>query len=164
MVNFEGDFCGGPFWNYSLVWQSKQPDFTLCFQKTVLSWIPLAVITILHIFEVPGYFSNTNKNRHILLNYYNVTKLILTLSLIGINIMNRVAAPKLRAEQKIFREGDLLHGGVSPTDRLDEGSQANRVELAVRKAVRLHLRARQSFSKRSDVRIVLDQVGAGSDD
>jgi len=86
MVNFEGDFCGGPFWNYTLVWQSEQPDFTACFQKTVLSWIPLAAITILHIFEVPGYFSNTNKNRHILLNYYNITKLILTLSLIGINI------------------------------------------------------------------------------
>ena len=86
MVNFEGDFCGGPFWNYSLVWQSKQPDFTACFQKTVLSWIPLAVIAILHIFEVPGYFSRANKNRHILFNYYNITKLILTLSLIGINI------------------------------------------------------------------------------
>ena len=86
MDSFENDFCGGPFWNYSLVWQSKQPDFTACFQKTVLSWIPLAVIAILHIFEIPGYFSRTNKNRHILFNYYNITKLILTLSLIGINI------------------------------------------------------------------------------
>ena len=46
--------------------------------------------------------------------------------------------------------------GVSPADRLDEGSQGSRGESAVCEAVRVHLGARQSFSERSDVR---NQIG-----
>ena len=86
LSKFEDDFCGGKFWDFSRLWDLEQPDFTGCFQKTVFSWVPLAVILFFTLFEVPGYFSSRNKNRNIRLNWYNALKLILTLSLAAVNI------------------------------------------------------------------------------
>ena len=87
MSKFEKDFCGnGPFWDYDLAWNQQQPDFTGCFQKTILSWVPLFVILFFSVFELPSYFSKHNKNRNIRLNWYNLLKILLTLCLIAINI------------------------------------------------------------------------------
>ncbi|XP_063200107.1 multidrug resistance-associated protein 1 isoform X1 [Chroicocephalus ridibundus] len=37
-------FCSAdayePFWDWNLTWHTENPDFTLCFQNTVLVWIP----------------------------------------------------------------------------------------------------------------------------
>ena len=93
MSHFEENFCGGQFWNYTLVWHSEQPDFTPCFQKTILSWVPLATILLLSLFELPGYFSRNNKNRNIRLNPFNITKLILTFFLIFTNLAELIYIP-----------------------------------------------------------------------
>ena len=84
--DFEDDFCGGQFWNFDLLWNSTQPDFTGCFQKTIFSWIPLVVIVFFSLFEVPGYFSKHNWNRNIRLNLYNLAKFILIFCLIVVNV------------------------------------------------------------------------------
>lgn len=34
-------FCGTPFWNASLTWNTTNPDFTICFEKTALVFIPV---------------------------------------------------------------------------------------------------------------------------
>ena len=86
LSSFESDFCNGTFWDFSLVWNVEQPDFTGCFQKTIFSWVPLVTILFFSLFELPGYFSKQNKNRNIRLNYYNISKFILILCLIGVNI------------------------------------------------------------------------------
>jgi ATP-binding cassette subfamily C (CFTR/MRP) protein 1 len=93
MSKFEDNFCGGQFWNYSLIWQSEQPDFTPCFQKTILSWIPLTTILLFSLFELPSYLSRTNKNRNIRLNPYNISKLFLTLLLILVNVAELIYIP-----------------------------------------------------------------------
>ena len=87
LSKFEEDFCGNStFWDFDLIWNNTQPDFTPCFQRTILSWIPLAVIIFFCLFEVPGYFSKHNKNRNIRLNWFNLLKIILTLCLIAVNV------------------------------------------------------------------------------
>jgi ATP-binding cassette subfamily C (CFTR/MRP) protein 1 len=84
--DFEDDFCGGQFWNFSLLWDVEKPDFTGCFQKTIFSWIPLLVIIFFSLFEVPGYLSKHNWNRNIKLNLYNLAKFILIFCLIVVNV------------------------------------------------------------------------------
>lgn len=38
-------FCGSPFWQQNLTWNNTaQPDFTPCFQETVLTWLPCLVL------------------------------------------------------------------------------------------------------------------------
>ena len=35
------EFCGHTaFWSLDDVWNTDNPDFSLCFQSTVLSWLP----------------------------------------------------------------------------------------------------------------------------
>ena len=34
MANFE-EFCGGPFWDVNVTWNTNDPDFTPCFQVLI---------------------------------------------------------------------------------------------------------------------------------
>ena len=89
---FESDFCGGQFWNLSLTWNSEHPDFTNCFQKTVLCWTPITVFLFFCFFELPKYFSPRNVNRHIPWNVLNITKLVVTASLVVVNVAEIIEA------------------------------------------------------------------------
>ncbi|KAK2159275.1 hypothetical protein LSH36_155g02029 [Paralvinella palmiformis] len=40
-------FCGGEFWNLNLTWYTQHPDFTLCFQRTVVAWVAPAFLWLL---------------------------------------------------------------------------------------------------------------------
>ena len=33
-------FCSDPLWDLNLTWYTEDPDFTLCFQSTVLIYVP----------------------------------------------------------------------------------------------------------------------------
>ena len=37
-------FCGDPFWDADLTWNTDSPDLTECFQETVLVYTPAAVL------------------------------------------------------------------------------------------------------------------------
>ncbi|XP_025086070.1 multidrug resistance-associated protein 1-like isoform X1 [Pomacea canaliculata] len=44
----DGDgFCGSPFWDEEVSWNTTNPDFTPCFQKTVLMWVPLVFLLLM---------------------------------------------------------------------------------------------------------------------
>ena len=47
-----GGFCAGKFWDLSLTWDTTNPDFTPCFQQTVLAYLPAAVLLLLLPFQV----------------------------------------------------------------------------------------------------------------
>ena len=83
---FEENFCGGDFWNTTLTWDSEHPDFTNCFQRTVLSWCPIILLLFFSGFELPNYFSSNNPNRKIPWSTLNITKLCATSGLIMVNI------------------------------------------------------------------------------
>lgn len=46
------NYCGSPFWNTSLTWNTTDPDFTPCFQKTVLLWTPCIFLCLLSPLEL----------------------------------------------------------------------------------------------------------------
>ncbi|XP_065205463.1 multidrug resistance-associated protein 1-like [Planococcus citri] len=68
------EFCGSSFWDSKTVWDTDDPDLTLCFEKTVLVWVPCAFLWILLPLEI--YHIWNSKTSDIPFNSYNVTKLI----------------------------------------------------------------------------------------
>ncbi|XP_070201750.1 multidrug resistance-associated protein 1-like [Littorina saxatilis] len=54
--NFEA-FCGGAFWNLTLVLENTWPQFTDCFLHTVLIWVPCAFLFL----SLPFYVTSVNK-------------------------------------------------------------------------------------------------------
>ncbi|XP_018568582.1 multidrug resistance-associated protein 1-like [Anoplophora glabripennis] len=70
------NFCGSEFWNTNLTWNTNDPDFTKCFQKTVLVWIPCFFLWAFSSFEV--YYLIKSKRRDIPWNWLNISKLVVT--------------------------------------------------------------------------------------
>jgi ATP-binding cassette subfamily C (CFTR/MRP) protein 1 len=38
------NFCSDEFWNSSLTWYTENPNLTLCFRNTALTWLPCAIL------------------------------------------------------------------------------------------------------------------------
>ncbi|XP_018568571.1 multidrug resistance-associated protein 1 isoform X2 [Anoplophora glabripennis] len=70
------NFCGGEFWNLNLTWNTNDPDFTKCFEKTVLVWIPCFFLWTFSSLEV--YYLIKSKRRNIPWNWLNISKLVVT--------------------------------------------------------------------------------------
>lgn len=64
----------------SLTWYTDDPQFTRCFDKTALVWLPCLFLWILSPLEY--YFLSHSKTRNVPWNWKNITKLGLTGSLI----------------------------------------------------------------------------------
>ena len=50
------EFCGGEFWDVYTTWNTTNPDFTDCFHKTVLAWIPAVLLILISPFDLRTYF------------------------------------------------------------------------------------------------------------
>lgn len=68
------------FQNWSVSWETDDPDFTDCFERTVLVWIPCLFLWIFASLEV--YYILNSKKRNIPWNFLNVSKIIVTSLLI----------------------------------------------------------------------------------
>ncbi|CAL4110031.1 unnamed protein product, partial [Meganyctiphanes norvegica] len=66
-------FCGSPFWNETLTWQSEDPDFTSCFEKTVLVWVPCGFLWVFLPLEC--FYIHIALNRLVPWTWVNVTKI-----------------------------------------------------------------------------------------
>ncbi|CAF1081744.1 unnamed protein product, partial [Brachionus calyciflorus] len=86
MENKNIKFCDSPLWNVSSFAIDKQPDFSSCFQKTVLIWIPILILFIYSPISVGISFRN--KNLPLGYSWRFLTKLLFTLLLIGVEIVN----------------------------------------------------------------------------
>ena len=75
-------FCASPLWDVNITWYPRNgqpPDFTPCFHKTVLVYIPVAFLLLLSPLE---FMRNTsNKLNRIAWAWLNVLKLVITLLL-----------------------------------------------------------------------------------
>ncbi|KAH1017925.1 hypothetical protein HUJ05_008511 [Dendroctonus ponderosae] len=67
-------FCGSTFWNTTLTWNTNDPQFTPCFEKTVLSWIPCLFIWTFSPMNL--YYQKTSPNKSIPWNWKNFAKLL----------------------------------------------------------------------------------------
>lgn len=77
-------FCGSTFWDYESIWNTTNPDFTDCFQNTVLIWVPCAFLWLLTPLEI--HFLLRSTSRHIPWTGLNVTKFAITILLAVIEL------------------------------------------------------------------------------
>lgn len=74
----------------NLTWYSDNPDFTPCFEQTVLVWIPCAFLWLFCLFDF--YYLTASLDRNIPWNKLNVFKLIINLLLLLLMAADLVAA------------------------------------------------------------------------
>ena len=75
-------FCDDPLWNYTLIWESEIPNFTVCFQKIIIPLFPFTSLLVFSGIEISVYSSQRKRMvGRIRLNYYNLIKLLATLCL-----------------------------------------------------------------------------------
>ncbi|XP_013391801.1 multidrug resistance-associated protein 1-like [Lingula anatina] len=74
------EFCGSEFWNFTITWNNEVgPDFTPCFQNTVLIWVPCGLLWL----ALPFYSTFLKRRKgHINSNALNITRTIITLLLV----------------------------------------------------------------------------------
>ncbi|XP_072401346.1 multidrug resistance-associated protein 1 isoform X12 [Diabrotica undecimpunctata] len=85
-------FCGSPFWDNNLTWNTNDPEFTPCFEKTVLVWIPCIFLWFFAGLEV--FYICNSKRRNIPWNWLNLSKLAITATLIVLTISDIVTSFK----------------------------------------------------------------------
>ncbi|KAL9928609.1 multidrug-Resistance like Protein 1 isoform 4-T6 [Glossina fuscipes fuscipes] len=74
------EFCGSTFWDANETWYTNNPDFTPCFEQTVLVWAPCSFLWLFSIFDF--YYLKASLDKNIPWNKLNISKLLLTLSLL----------------------------------------------------------------------------------
>lgn len=73
-------FCGSPLWQRNLTWDtSEQPDFTSCFQETLLIWFPCLLLWIFAPLELISIYKSERK--YIPITLLNQFKAFLTIVL-----------------------------------------------------------------------------------
>lgn len=58
----EKTFCPDPLWDSNLTWYTDNPDFTICFQQTVLIYVPSLVLILLTPFQLRVIDQSRDKN------------------------------------------------------------------------------------------------------
>ncbi|XP_037050766.1 multidrug resistance-associated protein 1-like isoform X2 [Bradysia coprophila] len=86
------EFCGSEFWNSNLTWYTDDPDFTVCFQRTVLVWVPCLLLWMF--FWVDIFYIKRSLNRNIPWGILNVSKLLFTGALILLTIVDLCVAKR----------------------------------------------------------------------
>lgn len=76
--------------NANVTWHTEDPDFTSCFQKTILIWAPSAFLWLFSFLEI--IYIKNSFNRNVPYGFLNVSKLLLTGCLILLSIVDLVVA------------------------------------------------------------------------
>ena len=83
-----GGFCATPLWDLDLTWYSDNPDFTACFHKTVLVYLPAAIFLLLLPLEL--YLQGHSSRRKIPWTPVNILRLLLAGLLLLVNLVELV--------------------------------------------------------------------------
>lgn len=92
------------FQNSSLTWYTDDPDFTNCFEKTVLVWVPCLFLWTFASLEV--YYISNSKKRDIRWNFLNITKLLSTVLLIVLSFAD-LATNFAHIKSEVFKVYDV---------------------------------------------------------
>ncbi|KAJ8688541.1 hypothetical protein QAD02_024336 [Eretmocerus hayati] len=104
------DLCGSTFWDSKITWNTDDPDFTECFEETILLWIPCAFLWILAPFEF--YKFRKSKSRDIPQTCLSITKVFLTLILIILSISNLIESISSQWSGNIVYNVDYITPGT----------------------------------------------------
>lgn len=78
-------FCGSRFWDYNQTWNTTDPDLSICFQDTVLVWVPCAFLWLSA--PVETYLLLKSSNRLVPWTALNLAKLAVTFVLFVISLV-----------------------------------------------------------------------------
>ena len=78
-------FCSSPLWDLNLTWWTDNPDFTPCFHKTVMQYVPFGLLILFS----PYQFYALSKSRHRGIPFSLIcgTRIILTLLLVILELI-----------------------------------------------------------------------------
>ncbi|XP_018335867.1 multidrug resistance-associated protein 1 isoform X1 [Agrilus planipennis] len=99
------NFCGSEFWNLSLTWNTDDPDFTKCFEQTVLIWVPCLFLWIFTSLEV--FYIANSKNQDIPWSIINILKLLTTGALIVLTITDLITTISNSGEENPIYNVDI---------------------------------------------------------
>ncbi|XP_063605857.1 multidrug resistance-associated protein 1-like [Penaeus indicus] len=68
------DFCGSKFWDANVTWYTDNPDFTPCFERTVLVWVPCFFLWVFTPMEI--FYIKSSPDRLVPWSWVNICKLI----------------------------------------------------------------------------------------
>ena len=85
---FEGSFCLDPLWDLNVTWNTHHPDFTQCFHKSILTWIPMITLVLLMPWEIQTY--TRSKSRDIPWTILNLFKILVISSLIILLLLDSI--------------------------------------------------------------------------
>lgn len=86
--------------NNNKTWHTEDPDLTVCFERTVLVWIPCAFLWIFLILEV--IYIKHSMDRNVPWGVLNCSKLVFTGALILLTIVDLCMAISLHNNSYIF--------------------------------------------------------------
>ncbi|KAK3859641.1 hypothetical protein Pcinc_034255 [Petrolisthes cinctipes] len=79
-------FCNSSFWDYELSWNTSSPDLTICFERTVLVWVPCGFLWLFLLLEIS--YLHRSLDRLIPWSWINVSKMITSLLLLILECVN----------------------------------------------------------------------------
>ncbi|XKL66876.1 hypothetical protein PGB90_010296 [Kerria lacca] len=88
IINSLNEQCNSKFWDLNTTWNTEYPDFTICFEKTILVWIPCAFLWICLPLEI--YYLRHSKAFNIPFNLYNITKLIIIALMVALALTDTI--------------------------------------------------------------------------
>jgi ATP-binding cassette subfamily C (CFTR/MRP) protein 1 len=91
-------FCVTPIWDDNVTWFTSDPDFTPCFHKTILVYIPCGFLWFLALAD--QYVNWTSPRRNCPWSWVNLTKLALTTILGLLNIAELIIFGILTTSQE----------------------------------------------------------------
>ncbi|KAK8778644.1 hypothetical protein V5799_020015 [Amblyomma americanum] len=92
-------FCGSPFWDDSVTWNTDTPDFTPCFQETALLWAPCLFLWLTSAFDIVAF--KRSRNPPLPWTFLNIAKVLLSLLLILVSVLEIAQALTRYAEGQI---------------------------------------------------------------
>ena len=74
MALYSQKLCSGELWNQNLTWFTESPDFTSCFHKTVLVYLPCIFLWLFSPIEMRSNY--IGMKRFVPWTFFNVTKIV----------------------------------------------------------------------------------------
>ena len=74
MALYSQKLCSGELWNQNLTWFTESPDFTSCFHKTVLVYLPCIFLWLFSPIEMRSNY--IGMKRFVPWTFFNVAKIV----------------------------------------------------------------------------------------
>ncbi|XP_023165481.2 multidrug resistance-associated protein 1 isoform X10 [Drosophila hydei] len=93
------EFCGSTFWDANQTWWTTDPDFTPCFEQTVLVWTPCAFLWLFILIDF--WYLKASLDRNIPWNKLSIGKVLFNVGLIVITALDLIMAFVKKGESNI---------------------------------------------------------------